>query len=74
MSKERGIMKKRICRCRKCHHVWKPRRLRKPKICPNCKTKFWDRGSKDLILTRKRLTLKPQKRKRRKAIPKKVSH
>lgn len=67
-------MKKRIYRCRKCRHVWNPRRLRKPKICPHCKTSFWDRSSKDLIITRKRLTLKPQKKKHRRALPKKVSH
>ena len=57
-------MKQRIYRCRRCKHVWNPRKLKKPRSCPNCRSAFWDR-SNDLIMTRKRLTPKLQKRKAR---------
>lgn len=67
-------MKQRIYRCRRCNHIWKPRKLKKkPRSCPHCRSAFWDRTSKDLIITRKRFTSKLQKRKRRRARPKKVS-
>lgn len=30
-------------RCERCSHVWIPRGKLTPKICPKCKTPYWDR-------------------------------
>lgn len=41
-------------KCEKCNHSWKSRKERKPKICPNCKSAYWEipskRMSKDFII------------------------
>ena len=38
------------CHCVKCNHNWKPRKKKKPDICPICKSKNWNkRNNKDLI-------------------------
>lgn len=66
-------MKQRIYRCRRCKHVWKPRKSRKPRSCPHCKSAFVDRSSNGLITTRKRFTLNLQKGKHPRAKPKKIS-
>lgn len=29
-------------KCDKCDHEWIQRKKEKPKICPKCKSKFWD--------------------------------
>ena len=34
-------------RCERCEHEWTPRNLRnpeRPRICPKCKSAFWDRA------------------------------
>ena len=36
MSKEEKI----VCACKRCGYTWKPRNSQ-PKICPNCKSKYW---------------------------------
>lgn len=30
--------------CTRCGHIWKPRKGvdRKPKVCPKCKSPYWD--------------------------------
>ena len=30
--------------CSRCGHIWKPRQGldRKPKVCPKCKSPYWD--------------------------------
>lgn len=29
--------------CKRCDHKWYPRTpLQKPKLCPSCKSKYWD--------------------------------
>lgn len=31
-------------RCERCSHVWVPRKSTdRPKICPKCKSPYWDR-------------------------------
>lgn len=30
-------------RCERCGHQWLPRGELTPKICPKCKTPYWDR-------------------------------
>lgn len=35
--------KVRICRCERCGFDWQPREgNQNPKICPECKTPYWD--------------------------------
>ena len=29
-------------RCERCAHPWVPRMLRHPRICPKCKSPYWD--------------------------------
>ena len=36
-------------KCLRCGHKWYPRSKDKPKVCPHCKSPYWDkprRGSK----------------------------
>ena len=38
-----GIVPLEGCRCR-CGHEWLPRdRSEKPRVCPKCKSPYWDR-------------------------------
>jgi len=31
-------------RCERCEHEWVPRdKSQSPKVCPNCKSPYWDR-------------------------------
>ena len=30
-------------RCRRCGHRWHPREPRLPRVCPSCKSPYWDR-------------------------------
>jgi len=35
-------------RCERCGHEWVPRNTdEKPRVCPKCKTPYWDRPRKD---------------------------
>lgn len=29
-------------KCQRCGHLWWPRKLERPRICPKCKTPYWD--------------------------------
>ncbi len=29
-------------KCERCGHVWMPRDEAKPKVCPKCKSPYWD--------------------------------
>ena len=29
-------------KCLRCTHKWFPRSNKKPKLCPSCKSKYWD--------------------------------
>lgn len=31
--------------CERCEHVWLPRVYRAPKVCPRCKSPYWDRAT-----------------------------
>jgi predicted Zn-ribbon and HTH transcriptional regulator len=33
-------------RCERCEHEWVPRTDAKPKVCPRCKSPYWDRPRK----------------------------
>jgi hypothetical protein len=33
-------------RCARCGHVWVPRKPEHPRVCPRCKSPFWDRERK----------------------------
>lgn len=34
------------CKCEKCGHEWESR-MTNPKMCPNCKTTYWNEKKKD---------------------------
>ncbi len=29
--------------CERCGHEWYPRGAEKPRVCPSCKSPYWDR-------------------------------
>ncbi len=29
-------------RCIRCDHTWVPRKAARPKVCPKCKSAYWD--------------------------------
>lgn len=33
-------------RCYRCNHEWLPRNEDVPKVCPKCKSPYWDRPKK----------------------------
>jgi len=33
-------------RCQRCSHEWLPRGTSEPKVCPTCKSPYWDRPRK----------------------------
>lgn len=49
-------------KCEKCNHLWSPRKKTKPKICPKCKSAYWEtpskRTSKDFIIKNNELLIK----------------
>lgn len=34
-------------RCERCEHEWVPRREEEPRVCPKCKSPYWNRPRKD---------------------------
>ena len=30
-------------KCKRCGHEWTPRNSNPPKVCPKCKSPYWDR-------------------------------
>lgn len=30
-------------RCERCEHEWVPKTPKKPRVCPKCKSPYWDR-------------------------------
>lgn len=34
-------------RCERCGHEWVPRREEEPRVCPSCKSPYWNRPRKD---------------------------
>lgn len=36
-------------KCERCGHIWVPRNKKeKPRVCPRCKSPYWDRHKKNL--------------------------
>lgn len=33
-----------VLKCLRCDHKWSPRRPEKPRICPKCKSPYWDKA------------------------------
>ena len=33
-------------KCERCKHTWYPRTPKKPKVCPSCKTPYWNEPRK----------------------------
>jgi predicted Zn-ribbon and HTH transcriptional regulator len=31
-------------KCERCLHVWVPRENGRPRVCPKCKSAYWDRA------------------------------
>lgn len=29
--------------CKRCGHTWIPRKDKSPKVCPKCKSPYWDK-------------------------------
>lgn len=34
-------------RCERCGHEWLPRNEEPPRVCPKCKSPYWDRPKKN---------------------------
>lgn len=32
-----------IHQCLRCPHKWQPRTPKKPRVCPKCKSPYWDK-------------------------------
>lgn len=43
MAKEAKVLKLHKWKCLRCGHEWTPRQEMRPRICPKCKTAYWDR-------------------------------
>ena len=41
------LTKLTILTCERCHHIWYPRIPQRPKACPNCNSKIWDRPKEE---------------------------
>lgn len=38
------IIKIKGLKCERCEHEWVPHNIeQKPKVCPNCKSPYWDK-------------------------------
>lgn len=38
--------------CERCGHKWVPREEETPRVCPRCKSPYWDRPRRDLRLSK----------------------
>ena len=36
--------------CERCGHMWVPRREEKPRVCPKCKSPYWDKPRKKPVV------------------------
>lgn len=34
-------------RCERCEHEWIPRESQEPRVCPKCKSPYWNRPRKE---------------------------
>jgi predicted Zn-ribbon and HTH transcriptional regulator len=51
MRKVRGMAKVKLqvmgYRCERCGHEWVPRINQPPRVCPKCKSPYWDRPRRE---------------------------
>lgn len=40
------VMDRNVSFCQRCYHYWKRRRKKLPKICPKCKSPYWNKPRK----------------------------
>lgn len=40
-------------RCRRCDWTWIPRKEKKPVVCPNCHSPYWDKERKSRKIKRR---------------------
>lgn len=40
------VIQVRTLACTRCHHQWYPRSPDLPRVCPTCKSPYWDRPRK----------------------------
>ena len=43
---KRVIIKVKGFECERCGHQWAPREKGKPRVCPKCKSPYWDKERK----------------------------
>lgn len=43
MSEEENEFELPTLECKRCGHEWIPRKPQKPKVCPKCKSAYWDK-------------------------------
>ena len=36
-----------ICECKRCKHQWATRKEQTPKVCPHCKSPYWNIPKKE---------------------------
>lgn len=34
-------------RCKRCGHEWTPKKKEEPKVCPHCKSPYWNTARKN---------------------------
>lgn len=39
---QRGKVELPRFKCKRCGHSWHPRKPQKPRVCPKCKSPYWD--------------------------------
>ena len=44
-------------KCLRCKHKWYPRVPKFPKLCPSCKSKYWDQKRDDKEIKRKKVNV-----------------
>lgn len=53
------------CVCERCSHRWVSRNKEEPRVCPKCKSPYWDIPRKKRKSKREKLKIKKQKSKKK---------
>jgi predicted nucleic acid-binding Zn-ribbon protein len=43
---------KKILTCKRCGHIWKPRKEKLPKACPKCRNPYWNKIKQDKLVSK----------------------